>query len=247
MDIISSADNSLVKTVGKLKTRKYRYETGKFVLEGYRLVKDAVARGKSTEFKIILSQSNAARYAGEFPQAVVLSDQLFEKLTDTVTSQGIMAIAPIAPFSEAPKSSFCLYLDRIRDPGNLGTIIRSAAACGITDIILDDCVDVYNPKTIRSSMSAYAHCDFILATPSVTDGYSIVCADMNGEDIRSAALKISGGPMCLVIGNEANGVSKELLSRADAVVSLPMCKGVESLNAAVSASVAMYAFKYFIK
>ena len=204
------------------------------------------SRYPEDRIKYILSESGAKSYLSEFPDAIVLTDCLFEKIADTVNSQGVMAIAPMAPFQNIPSDDFCLYLDRIRDPGNLGTIFRSAAACGIKDIILDDCVDIYNPKTIRSSMGMYTRCNFIPATENVSDGYMLVCADADGKDIRQATADLRGRPICLVIGNEADGVSKELLSRADLTVSLPMCKNVESLNAAVSASIAMYWFKYFM-
>ena len=144
MNIISSADNSLVKAIGKLQKRKYRQETGKFVLEGYRLVKDAFSNNPA-ELKIILAESKASEYLVRFPNATVLSDILFEKNCDTVNSQGIMTIAPIAPYIIEQTSDFGLYLDRVRDPGNRGTIIRTAVACGFRDIFLDDCVGVYNP------------------------------------------------------------------------------------------------------
>lgn len=244
MNIISSADNSLVKAIGKLQKRKYRQETGKFVLEGYRLVKDAFSNNPA-ELKIILAESKASEYLVRFPNATVLSDILFEKNCDTVNSQGIMAIAPIAPYIIEPTSDFCLYLDRVRDPGNLGTIIRTAVACGFRDIVLDDCVDVYNPKTIRSSMGAFFHCNFVLPNADIDSRYLVVCADARGTDIRKVPKMPTDKKLCLVIGNEANGIGDALKARADITVSLPMCEGVESLNAAVSASVAMYWFKYF--
>ncbi|MCI9031195.1 MAG: RNA methyltransferase [Clostridia bacterium] len=244
MNIISSADNSLVKAIGKLKMRKYRHDMGQFVLEGYRLVKDAFSKN-SAELKIILAESKATEYLSEFPQAYVLSEGLFVKCCDTVNSQGIMAIAPLPPYINEATSDLCLYLDRVRDPGNLGTIIRTAAACGFEDIILDDCVDVYNPKTIRSSMGTVFNCNFALSQKQIGEDYSVVCADAKGTDIRDVSKISNGKKICLIIGNEANGISEDLKSRADITVSLPMCEGVESLNAAVSASIAMYWFKYF--
>lgn len=244
MNIISSADNSLVKAIGKLQKRKYREESKKYVLEGYRLVKDAFSKN-SAELKIILAESRAEEYLSQFPDASILSDSLFEKNSCTINSQGIMAIAPIAPYINGPTSAFCLYLDRVRDPGNLGTIIRSAAACGFEDIVLDDCVDVYNPKTIRSSMGAFFHCNFALSSGEIDKSYYVICADARGTDIRAIGKMPANKKICLVIGNEANGISDALKSRADLTASLPMCEGVESLNAAVSASIAMYWLKYF--
>lgn len=218
-------------------------------MEGYRLVSDAFrALGDDVhKLKVIVSESHLNRYGDGFGDVTVMSDNIFDKISDTVSSQGIIAVADIPPFEKRPVGKFCLYLDRVRDPGNLGTIIRTAAACDFNDIILHDCVDVYNPKTIRSSMSAYAHCRFIIddLSDDLTAGYTVLCADANGTDIRDDIRNIADKKVCLVIGNEAQGVGEDMRKRADLTVSLPMNCVVESLNAAVSASVIMYNLRYF--
>lgn len=244
MDVITSSDNPLIKTVIKLKQRKYRYKYGKFILEGYRLIKDSVSDG--FDIKVIVAESKYSEYVDKFDNVIAVSDRLFDKISETVNSQGIIAIAPLPEFKDKPHSRLCLYLDGIGDPGNLGTIIRTACACGFTDIVLSDCVDVFNPKTIRSSMSAFRHCNFILANDDgkQLDGYTLVCADAGGQSIVRERTNLQDKSLCLIIGNEANGISEAMRKRADVIVSLPMENGIESLNAAVSASVIMYYLRY---
>lgn len=217
-------------------------------MEGYRLVHDVIACGDSlyAPKTIVVAERTYERFSGEFPDAVVISDRVFDKISDTINSQGILAISPIPQFDGKLKGKFCLYLDRIRDPGNLGTILRTAVACGFTDIILDDCVDVYNPKTIRSSMSAFTRCNFISAETFVfPKEMTLVYADMRGESISEVACSLRGKEVCLIIGSEADGVSERLRRQANVSVSLPMSDAIESLNAAVSASVIMYYLRYF--
>lgn len=250
MEIINSPNNNLVKIAVKLKERKYRYEYGKFLLEGYRLVKDALNSYVMSDvaYQIFLSESKYVDYADEFPNAVVVCDKLFDRISDTVNSQGIIAIAAMPEFKEFPKSDLCLFLDRVRDPGNLGAIIRTAAASGFCDIVLNDCADVYNSKTTRSSMSAYLNCNFIRSCDlsKLRDlGYYSVCAALCGENIFETELPLKEKKICLIIGNEANGIDKQIIENADISVSLPMGAGVESLNASVSAGILMYFIKFF--
>ena len=143
-------------------------------------------------------------------------------------------------------NNYCLFLDRIRDPGNLGTILRTAVACGFNDVYCYSCVDLYNPKVVRSSMSAILKLNVIESNEEVLSrlneyGYEILCADMNGENIFDCSFLDK--KVCLIIGNEANGVSDTVLSKSTKTISLPM-QNIESLNAGVCASVMMYQIKY---
>lgn len=248
MEVISSSENTFIKKVSKLKDKKFRCEYGEFLLEGYRLIKDVLASGIVSNLQIIAAESRYEEYKNEFDCLTVVSDKIFEKLSDTVNSQGIAAVSPLPKLKSVVQSEYCLYLDRVRDPGNMGTIIRTAAACGFKDIILDNCVDVFNPKTIRSSMSAYLYCNFIEGIDAETlkeNGYIIICGDMKGANITEFKYNDRHNT-CLVIGNEANGISNSLMLQADYTVALPMSAGVESLNASVSAGVLMYYLKYFV-
>ena len=137
-------------------------------------------------------------------------------------------------------------MDRVRDPGNMGTIIRTALAVGFKDIYCRDCVDFYNPKVVRSAMSAVSRVNAFEVDEQILSrlksyGYTVLCADMDGDSIFEYNIK--SDKVCLVLGNEANGVDDEVLALSDTVVSLPM-QEAESLNVGVCASVMMYQLRY---
>lgn len=243
MELITSVSNNLIKKASSLSEKKFRDSTGLFLIEGYRNVKDSVGRIKIES--IILSQSAFEKFGYEFENCTVAKDNVFEKITTTSNSQGVVAIAQQK--EQKPQfSSYCLFLDRIRDPGNLGTILRTAVACGFYDVYCFSCVDKYNPKVVRSAMSAMSKLNVIDCEEDVlTDldayGYKILCADMDGVDIFEQSNL--GDKVCLIIGNEANGVSDSVKEKSHLTVSLPM-QDIESLNAGVCASVMMYQIKY---
>jgi TrmH family RNA methyltransferase len=243
MDLITSLSNNLIKKASSLQDKKKRDETGLFLVEGYRNVKDCLSFLEIEN--VILSQTAYEKFANEFDNFVVATDKVFEKISTTSSSQGVVAIAKIK--KQTPKmSDYCLFLDRIRDPGNLGTILRTAVACGFSDVYCFSCVDLYNPKVVRSSMSAIAKLNVVEAQESVllqlgANGYEILCADMDGKNIFDC--DFSGKKVCLIIGNEANGVSESVLQKSTKIISLPM-QNIESLNAGVCASVMMYQIKY---
>ena len=178
---------------------------------------------------------------------MVLTDKLFGKIADTVNPQGILAEIEMRHSEDfTPKSKPFLVLDRISDPGNLGTIIRTAVATGFSDIVLIDTVEPYNPKTVRASSSGIFFVNFYpLDTTSLIkkckdEGIEILVADMAGKNVFKINKPTEN--YCLVICNEANGASKEILEGADKIISLPMLPEMESLNAGVCASVLMYEF-----
>ena len=239
-EIISSRTNELVKKIKKLSERKYRTEFGEYVAEGKRWVTDASRICPQNIVAVVRAQS--CDYEGA---NYILSDSLFAEISDTQNSQGILAIMKIPEAASDFGSDRLLLLDRIRDPGNMGTIIRTAVAAGYTDIIAESCVDVFNPKVIRSSMTGILSANIfydsdISAIKAI--GYKLIAADITGENVFTS--KIPSGKICLVIGNEANGISGEIMSACDCKVSIPMEKGIESLNAAVSAGILMYELKF---
>ncbi len=243
METIYSTDNNRIKNICKLRNKKYRYEFNRYITEGYRNVKDSLPFLKNVELFIAESMSN--KFSEEFPNAVVCEDKVFEKMTDTENSQGIIAVSDI-PENVFDNERNCMFLDRISDPGNMGTILRSCLATGFDNVVNFNGVDVYNSKVVRSAMSAICKLNIINGDINIFkqlkgNGYKIVCADMNGTNLFD--IKNDFGKICLVIGNEANGICSEIMNIADYVVSLPMGK-IESLNAAVCASVIMYQLKY---
>jgi len=244
MEIIKSPENNQVKAVAKLKDRKYRQISNRYVIEGYRNVKDSLQYLSNPV--VYLSESGYEKFADEFEGAIVCSDSVFDKMCDTKSSQGVIAVADIEekPFD---LSKNCIFLDRLADPGNVGTIMRSCIATEFENVINYSGVDAFNPKTVRSAMSAACKLN-VKQTNSLSvleelkkEGYYVLCADMGGESVYETDL--SGKKLCLVIGNEANGVCDEVVALSDKVISLPMGK-VESLNAAVCASILMYTLKY---
>jgi TrmH family RNA methyltransferase len=244
--VITSKDNSIVKLASSLKDKKAREQSGKYLIEGYRSVKDSIA--SLCGATVLLSESASQRFGNDFSacETVVISDKIFSRVADTDSSQSVACIADMIIREPKYESKYALFLDRVRDPGNMGTIIRTALATGFVDLYCYDCVDVYNPKVVRSAMSALSRINVFKVDEGEierlrTHGYTLACADMVGENIFDATL--TENKICLAIGNEANGLSESIISAADRVLSLPM-DGMESLNAAVSAAVLMYNVRF---
>lgn len=192
-----------------------------------------------------LTEENLAITEKVLQKIIVIEDSVFNKISDTENSQGVVASLKIKQTDSLPSSKNCLLLDRIRDPGNMGSIIRTACAAGFTDIVCNSCVDVYNPKTVRSCMTGLLmcniHCD-IAPECIKNSGYNLLAAALGGEDLFS--VKLPDGKICLIIGNEANGIDEEIISLCEKKVEIPM-ENIESLNAGVSAAILMYFIKYF--
>ena len=152
MEIIESVNNKIIKYTNSLKDKKIRKKEGLFIAEGVRLVKDGM-KIKKTEYLIVTE----AFIDEEFPvKTYVVTENVFKKLSDTVTPQGILGVFKIEnkPVADI-KNENTVVLNNISDPGNMGTILRTAYASGFNNIIIDNkCVDLYNPKTVRSTMSA---------------------------------------------------------------------------------------------
>lgn len=244
--IITSLDNATVKSVAKLRNKKYRDEQGKYLIEGLRSVKDSFPY--LSEPLLVFSESGFAQYGDGFEncEKIVCTDTVFNKIADTENSQGIICVAKKQSVMPNFACDRALFLDRVRDPGNMGTIIRTALAVGFNDIYCRDCVDVYNPKVVRSAMSAVSRVntyevDEQFLSSLKENGYTVLCADMQGESIFE--YNITSEKVCLVLGNEANGVDDSVLLQSDTVISLPM-QEAESLNVGVCASVMMYQLRY---
>lgn len=172
---------------------------------------------------------------------LVVSDAVFSYVSDAVTPQGVLAVLneeekiPMRP--NAPS----VLLDGVSDPGNMGTIIRTCAAVGVKDIFLVDCCDPYSPKAVRSSMSGifFVNLYFVKReqVSEILGETSIIVADMKGESVFTFN---PPDTYCLVIGNEANGVTDTIKSLATHTVKIPMAKTSESLNAGISLAVTLY-------
>lgn len=250
MDIISSVNNDNVKRASSLLEKKYRRFYGSFLVEGIKLVSEVLLTDLVVD-KIYIQSDYLFKYEEIYktnPEKVlVLSKVAFNKISDTVSSQGIIAEVKMRPSLDFKANQPFLVLDRISDPGNLGTIIRTAIATGFKNIVLLDSSDPYNPKTVRSSAGGIFYVNFYpldfkeFEEACKKADCQIYIADMNGENIFT--FKNTSEVYALVIGNEGGGVCEQIRKIASRVISLPMKVEMESLNAGVSASVIMYELK----
>ena len=239
--IILSRQNPLVKELASLKEKKGRRRTGTFLVEGHKMVREAVASGMDV-VRLILRED----YAGETYglSAVLLGRDAFAAVCDEKTPQGIAAEVAIPLRSVQPPQGRCLLLDGLQDPANVGAIIRTAVAAGYEDVYLAGCADPFSPKSVRASMSGVFFARIMQGTQeeilSAIAGMPVIAADMGGEDVFSY---VAPEMFCLAVGSEGSGLSALVRSRADVTVRIPMDARTESLNAAVSAGILMYALR----
>jgi len=232
-----------------LKTKKGRDETGLFIIEGEKFVTEIPHDW--VILRIITAQRfnrDLSPYKNRAPVEVV-RDSLFDSLANTVTPQGIMAVVKQKRWQINQLLSpegFILIGENLNDPGNIGTLIRTAAAAGAAGVILGKgSGDIYNPKVLRAAAGA------ALRLPVVTDvdlpetigilkqaGYAIYAADLKG-DALPYSLDLRGA-FCWLIGNEAHGLTTEASAQADALVRLPMARDMESLNASIAGGILLY-------
>jgi TrmH family RNA methyltransferase len=249
MKVITSRENQLYKQTAKLLRKKSRDETGQFLLEGRKPLRDALEMGLMIE-KIFTCLGKEPEDWIPRDKCIGLDRPLFASLSDTVHSQGIIAVVrkpKIDPaVFTAPQKGPVIVLDRLQDPGNAGTIIRTAEAAGFYGILaLKESVDLYAPKVVRSAAGA------LLRMPVLTDLAEeelLSLVRSSGRKLLVTALEDAvdcfetelPGQAALVIGNEGSGVSRTLLEEADLRVKIPMAGQIESLNAAVAAGILMY-------
>ncbi|MBP1753611.1 MAG: hypothetical protein H6Q59_9 [Firmicutes bacterium] len=253
--IISSMSNAQVKNLTLLlKKAREREEQGTFVIEGIKMFEEAKEAGLLK--KAYASESFYHEKVVEEPDYFddldyeILTDSVFKETSETKTPQGIMGTVKMAEYHldrmlKDPRACL-LLLEDIRDPGNLGTMIRTAEGAGVTGIILSDSsVDVYNPKVIRATMGSIYRVPFYQAK----DFYETL-AQIKEQGIEIYAAHLQGIPYdtegsfrkrcAFLIGNEANGLSDHASDLADTRIKIPMEGKVESLNAAVAAAILMY-------
>ncbi len=240
--MITSKTNKTVKLIASLKQKKYRDETGLYYAEGFKMVAEAKAAGKKIE--LIAATEEGAKKAGireTDEHAVILSDDVFAYVSDETTPQGILALIREDDAAEELPEKPCVLLDGVSDPGNVGTILRTCVAAGAEDVFLVNCADPYSPKAVRASMSGIFFAKLRRKTKEETlkllAGIPMIVADMKGENVFSFR---PPEKFCLVIGNEANGVSDEVRAAAAYTVKIPMSAHSESLNAGVSLAVMLY-------
>jgi len=242
-----------LKLARRLLNRKFRGTAGEFLVEGAQCVREAVRSGAATR---VLATSEAAR---QFPDLVAdgyerLAPGHVRELTDTVTPQGIFAVCHLPSYGLddvfSPDARLVVVCAQIRDPGNLGTVIRCADAFGADGVVLTSgSVDVTNPKTVRASTGSIFHLPVSVGAEldqtvhrAHASGFTVLAADGSGEDLN--AMGRTGrldGKIAWILGNEAWGLPPDQLGLADQVVSIPMWGQAESLNLSTAAAVCLYA------
>lgn len=273
MEIITSLSNNRIKKVMQIASKSsVRKEEGLFVAEGTKLVREAPADWIE---EVYVSETFFGRSSGNGREGcgdsqpegflkslpdekiIKVSEHVFEKVSTQKTPQGMLAVLKIPHYTEDDVKNglnnesrnhnpLILVLEDIQDPGNVGTIFRTAEAAGVSGIVLSEkCADPYSPKTVRATMGAIFRLPFIVADDLVK-----YVGSLKNEGITSYAARLNGAETyydcdftkaCVIlVGNEGNGLSEELSDAASSGVYIPMSGQTESLNAAISASVLMY-------
>lgn len=251
--MITSTSNVQIKQIiALLKKSKERKEQKAFVIEGRKMFEE-ICQDKTRVIKAYFSESYIKEWyqdeaLPEVPYETV-ADSVFDAMAETVTPQGVLAIVKMPEYSleeMITAAGTLVLLENLRDPGNLGTIIRTAEAAGVSGVILSkESVDMYNPKVIRSTMGAVYRVPFLY----VEEFYELL-ENLRQQNVRLLAAHLKGkktfdeadysGKVGILIGNEANGLSEEAAELANEKVLIPMAGSVESLNAAVAAALLMY-------
>lgn len=254
---ITSSKNPLIKEVKSLYKKKERKKLGLFIIEGIKIIEEVIDRDYCFKSIIytdsLLDNKDGNKFFSKIKNMknlIHVPENIFKEISDTENPQGILALVYIKSSKiedlNVEENNFLLYLDEVQDPGNMGTIIRTADAFNIDGIILrDGCVDPYNPKVVRATMGSI----FRIPLYFVDDGVGeIEKLKQRGMRVYSSSLEDSldigevdfSGKSIVVIGNESNGVSREIYDISDSLIKIPMPGGSESLNAGVAASIIMY-------
>lgn len=250
--MITSTSNEQVKNIIQLKEKaKVRRQKKLFVVEGIKMFRE-IPKDKLVSVFVSEKFEKENEELLSHTDYILLSDIVFKKISDTVTPQGILAVVKQNEFTvediieRRDKERSCIVvLDRLQDPGNLGTIVRTGEGAGITGIVMsNDSVDLYNPKVIRSTMGSVFRVP-VAVVPDLQDaikkmkqnGIETYAAHLNGMEYQKGAF---GKDIAILIGNEAKGLSDEVSVMADKLIKIPMEGKVESLNAAVATAILMY-------
>ncbi len=252
--LITSKDNDTIKFLKKLKDKKYRDQENAYIIEGAKLIKEAIQENIKIKMVILCdgcSAENAIdsdlKYEIAKYECICVSEKIFLGLTNVVNPQGILAVVEKNNNTNEIdyNDNLFLILDDLQDPGNMGTILRTADSINLKQIIVSKgSADVYNPKVVRSTMGAIFRIKVI-----ESDDLSKTIKEMKKHKIKVAATSlqtdksiydINYEKTAIVIGNEANGVSDKVLETVDEKIKIPMAGKTESLNASVATAIVLY-------
>ena len=268
-EIITSRQNPTVKRVCALLDKKSRRRERLFRFDGIKLLREAILKGLDIELvaisegtrDLVSSQIDALIDSGALDESksLYVSEQIFDKMSEESSPEGVITVARFienrhrevisAEGYSLGREARVLLAESLRDPGNLGTVIRTSAALGIDRLIItDDCADLYNPKTVRAAMGGLFSLDIDVVKVSElqalilslrSDGRRIYAAALTDNAVSIGELSLSRGD-AFVIGNEGHGLSQATIEAASGVAIIPMTEGSESLNAAAAAAICIW-------
>ena len=247
---------SQIKRLKSLHQIKYRKQEGEILLEGYRLILQALMAEVDIKKVWMTEEYSESKLGRELQQMLtkknvaleMSSDKSIQRVCDSQNSQGVIAVMPLLeyePLQGIPSGS--LYLDDISDPGNMGTLLRTATWFGIDSVYLSpNCVDPFNSKVVRAAMGAHFYLQNLktishdeLFNQYTNANIAILGSDINGESLQNMQIELDKG-WILILGNEAHGMSEELRSYITHSISIPGFGGIESLNVAVAGGILLY-------
>ena len=256
MQVITSKENEIVKNIKKLKDKKYRDEENKFIVEGIKMVQEAIKENAKIS-KIVICEDcindgsikQELLYEIAKHDCIYVSQKVFQTITDVTNPQGILAVVEKENREDSISydEDVIVVLDGVQDPGNLGTILRTIDSVNLKQVILSEkTADPYNPKVVRSTMGAIYRVN-IIRVKTICDTlknikkhkYDIVATSLETD---KSIYDIKYKNKVIIIGNEANGVSKEVLDLSNEKVKIPMLGKTESLNAAVATGIILYEY-----
>jgi len=256
MQIITSKDNEIIKNIRKLKEKKYRDQQNEYIVESVKMIKEAILEEAKVKLIVVCEENvnsgaidkkllyEIAKY-----ECIYVSKKVFDLISDVQTPQGMLAV--IEKENSEDKIDYTedviVVLDGIQDPGNLGTILRTIDSVGLKQVIVSkETADSYNPKVVRSTMGAIFRVKVIESNNILETlknikkhKYKIMATSL---ETSHSIYDVDYNKKVIVIGNEANGVSKEILDYADEKIKIPMLGKTESLNASVATGVILYEY-----
>lgn len=256
MQVITSKDNETIKEIRKLKEKKYRDSNQQYIIEGIKLIEEAIEEKVEIDTIVICEDcvenhtlDQKLLYEVAKYNCIYVSEKIFNLITEVTNPQGILAIIHQDKKQQEIdyNADMIVVLDNIQDPGNLGTILRTVDSVGLHQIVISNkTADVYNPKVVRSTMGAIFRVNIIQVSDLIETlkemkkhKFKVVATSLQTQE---NIYDIDYQKKVLVIGNEANGVSKEVLELADIKAKIPMLGKTESLNASVATSVILYEY-----
>ncbi|GGC82427.1 TrmH family RNA methyltransferase [Enterococcus wangshanyuanii] len=251
MKEILSSKNTMIKEVKKLKIKKHRELQQRYLIEGFHLIEEAIKANAKVEW-ILINQRGLEEWAEwialhEDDRFILVTEEILNSLSELPTPQGMAAVVKMPDREQVLSySGRWLLLDNVQDPGNVGTMIRTADAAGLTGVVLGSgCADIYNTKVLRAMQGSNYHLPiFRLPLIEVIEGFQKNEISVYGTELNKEAVVYQTLPKqenyALIMGNEGQGVSRELLEMVDQTVYIPIVGKAESLNVAIAAGILMY-------